>query len=317
MSTRLWNLFTNDYRQNCLRWSHSANNPVIPASGESWKSIWVANPDFLEFQGKQLLYYRGNGIQPGTDGQRHDRLAVAEVLQLTADNIEIRDLNGGEPIVDAGAPGEFDSKDVLDPASVVWQDQVFVYYSAVGDGPDSVGLAISSDGEHFTKYGKIMDGRAPEVIVKDGKLHMIYQMFSNDGYQLHLASSEDGIHFTPVSDKPIFQDRTGGWDSLSIVTVRLMQDDEYYYMIYGASAYLADEPDFFGLARSRDLLNWESHPGNPIFGCGAKGSEDGGAIWFPAIVETEEHFVMIYEGSRGKYTWDLSSQICLSSIRKD
>jgi hypothetical protein len=89
-----------------------------------------------------------------------------------------------------------------------------------------------------------------------------------------------------------------------------------YYLIYGGSSSLLDQPDYFGLARSNDLLHWERHPGNPIFGCGAKGQEDGGAIWFPALIETADRFVLLYEGSRGNYRGDLSSQICQSSIPK-
>jgi beta-xylosidase len=87
-------------------------------------------------------------------------------------------------------------------------------------------------------------------------------------------------------------------------------------MICGGSPDLNDQPDYFGIAKSKDLITWEKHPGNPIFGIGAKGEEDGGAIWFPALIEIKTHYVMLYEGSRGRYAWDLSSQICMSSIKK-
>lgn len=316
MSEQLWNLFGGNYRHNCLSWHHSARNPVIPASGDTWRSVWVANPDVLTFNGKQLLYYRGNGIMPGTDGQRHDRLGVAEIVGLTRDTISLRDLNGGEPIVDVGGPDEFDGKDVLDPSAVEFGGRVFVYYSAVGAGPDCVGLAVSDDGVNFAKVGNIMEGRAPAAIVKDGFVYMIYQLLQNNGYRLYLARSRDGIHFEQVSEQSIFEGTPGNWDALSIVTARLTKDGDSFYMMYGGSSYLADEPDFFGLARSTDLLHWEPHPGNPIFGCGAMGEEDGGAIWFPALLETESEFVILYEGSRGKYSWDISSQICMSSIPK-
>ncbi|MBM7568823.1 hypothetical protein [Paenibacillus sacheonensis] len=316
MSEKLWQLFQSNYRQNCLSWHHSEHNPVIPASGDTWRSVWVANPDTLTFGGRQLLYYRGNGIQPGTDGQRHDRLGVAEIVRVTRNTIELRDLNDGEPIVDVGGPDEFDGKDVLDPSVVAFGGRVYAYYSAIGAGPDCVGLAVSEDGVHFEKVGNIMEGRAPAAIVKDGSIYMIYQLLADNGYRLYLSRSRDGIHFESVSDKPIFVGEAGSWDALSIVTARLMQDGDHFYMMYGGSSYLADEPDFFGLARSTDLLNWERHPGNPIFGCGAMGQEDGGAIWFPALIETEDAFVILYEGSRGKYSWDISSQICMASIAK-
>ena len=180
MNTELWRRFGADYTANCAAWRHAPDNPVLPASGTTWKSCWTANPDVLEWRGRRLLYYRGNGVLPGTDGKRHDRIAAAEIVSIT--------------------------------------------------------------------------------------------------------------------------------------TARLSREGEWCYMVYGGSAYLADEPDYFGLARSRNLVDWERHPGNPIFGCGAKGTPDGGAMWFPALVQTDDCFVMLYEGSRGKYSWDLSSAICLASI---
>ena len=155
---------------------------------------------------------------------------------------------------------------------------------------------------------------APEVVLHDGQVHMLYQRLIGQSYQLYLAASADGEHFVDVVDRPVFGPAAGGWDSLSITTSRVSREGDWFYMIYGGSAYLADEPDYFGLARSRNLIDWERHPGNPVFGCGAKGTPDGGALWFPALVQTEDSFVMLYEGSRGKYSWDLSSAICLADI---
>jgi len=118
-----------------------------------------------------------------------------------------------------------------------------------------------------------------------------------------------------VSEKPVFDTPEKGWDK-QITTGRLFEQGDVYYLLYGGNPVLVDQPTYFGLARSTDLIHWERHPGNPIFGCGAKGSEDGGAIWFPALIETDDGYVLLYEGSRGPYSWDLSSQICMSSIKK-
>jgi hypothetical protein len=290
--------------------------PILPPSGDGPKSRWTANPDLIEFLGRQILLYRGSGTWPGRDGL-HDRLLAAEVLEIGPGRLRINDLNGGAPIVDIGAEGEFDGEDVLDPAGIVFEGKLFVYYSAIGEGPDSIGLAVSADGERFEKVGKVLTGRAPEVILKDGKVFMIYQLPDEAGnYVIHLASSEDGVAFLPEGAEAIFPRQPGSWDSLSLVTARLSEEAGVYYMIYGGSSYLADEPDYFGIARSKDLVRWEPHPGNPVFGCGRKGAADGGAMWFPALCETEDAFVMLYEGSRGKYSWDLSSTICMAWVRK-
>jgi predicted GH43/DUF377 family glycosyl hydrolase len=313
-----WNLFGIDYRKNCLAWKHSPNNPVLPAYGSTWKGFWTANPDILEYGGKTLLYYRGNGIIPGTDNTRHDRIGVCEILDISSDTIDVRYLAEELPIVDVGEKGAFDSMYVLDPAAVVFQEKVWLYYSALGDGPDSVGLAVSDDGIHFEKVGKILEGRVPEVVFKDNRIFILYQKKDSLGkYEFFIAQSEDGIKFKNLQESAIFSPTGGiGWDSYDVSTGRLYREGDWYLLIYGGGSSLVDQPDYFGLARSKDLIHWERHPGNPIFGCGPKGSEDGGAIWFPALIETADYFILLYEGSRGDYQGDLSSQICMASILK-
>jgi len=309
MNAAFWNLFGDDYAKNCLSWQHHST-PILPPSGDGWQSRWTANPDFLEFEGRHLLYYRGNDVE-------HDRIGGAEVIKIGPGKLDLKPLNGGQFLFDVGAEGEFDGVDALDPATVVFQGKVWLYYSAIGDGPDSIGLAVSEDGEHFEKKGRIMTGRAPEVVAWKDKLYLTYQLADAAGnYQVYLAESGDGYAFTPVSDEPIFPRSADSWDALSLVTGRISVEGDTFYMIYGGSAYLADEPDYFGVARSTDLVNWEPHPGNPIFGCGPKGAPDGGSMWFPAIYETDDSYVMLFEGSRGKYSWDLSSAICMAWVKK-
>ncbi|MCL5995161.1 MAG: hypothetical protein M1546_03795 [Chloroflexi bacterium] len=317
MNERFWNLFSHDYTANCLAWRHHAGNPILPPGGSTWKKVWTANPDLLPYQGRLLLYYRGHGQLPGAADENHDRIAAARVEELSPGRLIARDLNDGLPTVDVGPAGAFDCHHVLDPAAVVFRDQVWLYYSAIGAGVDSIGLAMSAGGEHFEKVGKIMDGRAPDVLVHENRLFMLYQKLeTHSRYQLYLAVSDNGLDFAPVQEKPVFVGQPGSWDVLSITTARLSRDGDWFYMLYGGSAYPADEPDYFGLARSRDLIHWERHPGNPVFGAGAKGSRDGGAIWFPALWETERAFVLLYEGSPGKYSWDLRSAICMAWMDK-
>lgn len=312
----LWDLFGTDYRQNCRAWVHHvAENPVIPANGNGWKKYWTANPDSITFKGKKLLYYRGNGITQ-TDHTRHDRIAVAEIINISEDKFKFKDLNNGKFVLDVGGEGSFDDRNILDPAAIVSGDKIFLYYSAIGCGPDSIGLAISEDGINFHKTGKVLTGRSPDVLLKEDKIYMIYQRDDGEGYQgFYLAYSMDGVAFMNVINDPVFQTENNSWDTY-VTTARFHIEDNIYYLLYGGSPDMNDQPDYFGLARSNDLISWEKHPGNPIFGLASKGEEDGGAIWFPAIIETPAHYIMLYEGSRGRYSWDCSSQICSSSIKR-
>jgi predicted GH43/DUF377 family glycosyl hydrolase len=318
MTKAFWSLFCNDYRKNCLAWQHSARNPVIPASGSTWKSHWTANPEILEFAGKRLLYYRGNGTMPGPDQELHDRIGVAQIIRLSTDNIEIQDLNDGLPIIDLGDPEAFDRQHILDPAAIVFQGKILLYYTAVGKGQDSIGLASSSDGIKFTKLGKIIEGRAPDVVIKDGRIHMLLQRANGKGgHEFFIASSSNGMSFNIENNSPVLAPTARpAWDGYDVTTGRLFSSDEGFFLLYGGSSSLTDQPDYFGLAKSNDLIHWERHPGNPIFGCGPKGSEDGGAIWYPALIETQDKYILLYEGSRGGFTGDISSSISMASIGK-
>lgn len=313
---RFWDLFSCDYRENCLSWIHYKDNPVISRCGETWKKYWTANPDILEFKGSILLYYRGNGILP-EKLERHDRIAVAQINDI--DSLDITFLNNDMPIFELEDVG-YDDAFALDPAAAVFNDKVFLYYSAIDvNGKETIGLAVSENGIDFEKIGPVLMGRAPEVVVWNNKLWLFYQYYemtnNSPAFQLACFVSDDGISFSEKIDID-FKREPNTWDSFSIATCRIEKgDDDIFYMIYGASPDHTDEPDGFGLARSKDLIHWEKHPGNPVFGIGAKGSADGGAVWFPALYEKNNVFYMLYEGSRGRYSWDLSSEICMSYIK--
>ncbi len=312
----LWELFSKTYTTNVLAWTRYNDNPVIGASGSTWKRRFTANPEFVTFYGRTLLFYRGNGILAGDGKTYHDRIGVAEVLDIGPMRLNYRDLNMGSPVVDIGATGEFDDAGVLEPAAVVFKGQIHLYYSAIGKGPNSIGLAVGTTPEQFTKLGKVLEGRAPDILVVNDTLFMVYQKRDATGYQVYLAFSTDGRTFAPVTPLPVFAGQKGDWDAKSITTPRVWESNGTYYMLYGGSTDFFNEPEFFGLARSKNLRDWEAHPGNPVFGAGLHGTVDGGAIWSPAIYETGSWIVMLYEGSRGRYNWDLLSSICMAWIPK-
>jgi Beta-xylosidase len=330
VSARLWDAFGPDWRENCRRWRRFSGNPALPPSGDTWKRVWTANPDFRwrADDNTLLVYYRGHGTLAGSPaGERTcDRLAVARVDALGPDGLRITDLNGGLPVVDVGPEGAFDAAEALDPSAAEFAGRVLLFYSALGPGEHGVGLAVSTDGtagERFAKHGPVLTGRAPSALAQGDRVYLLYQDWlpghaaERQQWCFYLAVSEDGLTFSPVQDAPILTGTPGDWDAYSVVTGRLLAGaDGWTYLLYGGSAYLSDEPEHFGLARSRDLVNWEKHPGNPIFGAGARGEPDGGAIWFPALWETDTHFHLLYEGSEGPYAWNLRSAVCLASREK-
>jgi predicted GH43/DUF377 family glycosyl hydrolase len=286
-----------------LPWVRYEKNPVFPVIKGTWRNSWTANPDILIYKDKFFLYYRGQGA----DGK--DRIGVMTVDKDKFDGINFID-HPNNPIIDVGAPGTFDSKYVLDPAAVEIDGKIRLYYSGIsgtyqeGEFPDSIGLAVSEDGYHFTKHGTpLFTGRSPEVVYKDGKFYMIYLKsthrgyFINGLYEIWLAISDDGIHFEDYGDRPILPSgKDGEWDSYGLTTPRLLYEDGIYFLIYAGDDTHYDYSKNFGLAASRDLINWTKYSGNPIYHRGEPGTSDEGGIWFPAFIKVNGTYYMWYEG---------------------
>lgn len=113
-----------------------------------------------------------------------------------------------------------------DPAVVAFQNGYFLYYSIApyddGREPDGfrIGIAQSADLDEWTKVGEIAplspcDRQglcAPGAIVLQGRVHLFYQTYGNGPKDaICHAVSEDGRHFRPNPDNPVFSP-TGDWN---------------------------------------------------------------------------------------------------------
>lgn len=311
----LWDLFSNTFTTNVLAWSRYNDNPVVGPSGTTWRSRGVGNPELLTFRSKTLLFFHGTGVL-GDAPVPVDRIGVMEVEDVGAGRLTLRDINRGFPVIDAGAEGAFDHDGASAPAAVLFKGQIHLYYTGLKDSTHTIGLAVSTNGEQFVKVGPVLGGSAPDVIVMGDTLYMVFQRLHRDGYRMHLAFSTDGRKFYEIGDQPVFQGKPGDWDAQSITSPRIWRSGGWVYLLYGGSAGDVDEPEFFGLARSKDLTHWERHPGNPVFGAGIHGGPDGGAIWTPALFENDTWIVLLYEGSVGHHFWGGRSSICMAWVPK-
>ncbi len=277
-----------------ITWKKHKNNPLpslAPIAG-TWRADMSMTVDILQRGSRYQIFYVGKA------GGK-DSIGIASCPKDKFDGVTWSD-HPGNPILTPGEPGSFDSRHAVDPASVEWNGKVYLYYSALGDGPDSLGLAISEDGFTFIKQEKpVLVGRAPEIVKLGDKLYLFYSMDnSKGGYEFHLATSTDGINFT--KEGPVFSPASQGWDSLSVVTPRILYDDGIYIMAYAGDDKEKDYPLNFGIAFSSDLRTWKRFPGNPVFSCGPAGSWESRAIWFPEILKLNGKYYLWYEGNDGK-----------------
>lgn len=285
-----------------MRFQRSRNNPVIPRTAGTFYSKHAANPDVLFFRGTYFLYFRGQA-QAG-----HDQIGVALARPEEFDGVHW-EMAQHNPILPVSAdPDAFDAGHILDPAAVVLGGRVYLYYSAHRrdwnnwNVPSHVGLAIATDGRHFEKHpdNPIIVGTAPEAVLHQGRVHLFFQRRAAAGnFEIYCCVSDDGVHFPAGSEQVVFRpsQRIGAFDAFSISTVRIWEAQGWFYMTYGGCDRYFDYPTAIGLARSRDLWQWERYPGNPILPRGAPGTWDEGALWFATVHRVKQVYYLWYEGT--------------------
>src|SRR5579859_1856610 len=182
----------------------------------------------------------------------------------------------------------WEEKDVFNPAIVVKDNKVYMLYRAqdkIGKpgGTSRIGLAVSSDGLHFTRAAAPVLYPAEDAekryeweggcedprVVQDGQgvYYMTYTAFDGDKARLMVATSPDLVHWTKRGH--VFAKADGGkyvdkWTKSGSIVSRYEADgrvvatkiDGKYWMYWG--------DQFIWAATSDDLVNWtpvEKRPG--------------------------------------------------------
>jgi hypothetical protein len=200
----------------------------------------------------------------------------------------------------------------------IWKDDNTWYVAYEGTSPHVPGeirLATSTDGVNWIKY--------PEPILKpfaswnqvnigtpslwkEGRTwYLFFHGYDDSTLKLGVASGNTLFNLTLVNgNKPILSG--SGWDGGTLGKRSIIKEGSYYYMVYeGSTLRPPGETDWntarwsTGIARSKDLINWEKFPGNPIlpqtspYGFGNDG---------PEFVRTPDGQLHVYYRTDGNRT---------------
>jgi len=291
------------------------NGPfLVPRKGTAAPDA-VTTPDVLFFNNILHLYIGS------VDGDREQIIHQDFPVDSLGEDVTPREISTTSGVVLQAGPYDFNCKHVFDPATIYWNDKVHLFFSAIGEGDDSIGLAISNDGIKFDIVSSpVAVGRSPEVILHNGKLYLFFVKHqTNMGYRIYSATFHESNGVEHTRSAPVLSvGPSGEWDHFEVTTPRLFERNGIFYMIYAGSqnSDREDVPDAFGLARSENLLDWEKYPHNPVFRKGNQGSWDDGAIWFGTVFKYGNFLYLLYEGGRSINITNKSPQLTEVGIAK-
>src|SRR3990167_607509 len=219
------------------------------------------------------------------------------------------------PIITVGAGGSWE--DIwVHPYCVVdnGSGTLYMYYGGAGVwDPEQVGLATSTDGITWSKYGsnpifspgtggqwddyKVKDFH----VIKDGSNWKAWYAAQRNVSPLNLkvgyATSSDGISWTRYGSNPVLSLGAGGeWDDEDVSVSDVWLEDSTYYMLYsGIGDESTNNSRKIGLATSSDGIAWVKSGSNPIFEGIASTWEDG--VLDVDGVKIDGIYHMFYQGN--------------------
>jgi predicted GH43/DUF377 family glycosyl hydrolase len=146
------------------------------------------------------------------------------------------------------------------------------------------------------------DIRAPRVLKqRDGKFWTLYGCYPRrGGYELRpgyegVAVSDNGLTWQRAKNAPILSVHDAGcaaWEQSCIYQPWLLEHDGRFYDFYNAAHGGIEQS---GVAFSRNLLDWERYPGNPVLRNRVKGYDERFAS-DPKVYRDGDHWTMFYFG---------------------
>jgi len=227
-----------------MAWEKHSLNPVLTLPGGEFGMLWH---DLIVERGAYYTYYARGSRLVGNTAQRIYRATSPDGLTWTP---------GETPLIEPAPSRGFDDLDVLAPTVLV-EDGIFkMWYTAVQQGGDSsIAYATSEDGLTWTKYtgnpvltttqtpgvsetpgvfAQLISGPYYPAVVKLGDRYLMWYSFEGS---IHLATSPDGVAWTPDPENPVLRPgHQGEWDSEGVLEPSVVFDGRALHMWYTGSS---------------------------------------------------------------------------------
>ena len=232
--------------------------------------------------------------------------AAAETL-AQADGMAGWVKSSKNPMLTLGPREAFDSQNILSPAIVKDGGKYLLFYSGGPSGPKNggelvryqIGLAVSDDGETWTKTGKpllplgerdnfhvtpaLLRNEAGHLLKSGGLWHMVY--CGNREDDIEHATSRDGLNWEKDPRNPVYK---------SAYAPNLVEVDGELRMYYIHKPKSVDGkvPWEVHLATGRDFHSLKAHPSNPVLRISQPWEK--GALFYPYVLRDNRKWVMFY-----------------------
>lgn len=210
-----------------IRWRLDPTGPLLKIDGTPY--IKLETPNVVQFRGEYHMYL--SAVYP--EGQVP---TMGIVHARSSDGVRWQLSNGGKPVIAAtGKVADWNGYTVAEPGAVVFDSQVYLYFSAAGARPtgkppvlQTIALARSRDGvtfdapqivlrqsELFPPERGYVGYSTPSPLLIEGRVHLFYDVAHHQNGRtpewlqvaLHHARSTDGINF--VQDPVVLAKQAG------------------------------------------------------------------------------------------------------------
>lgn len=298
-----------EFMQRCRDVAQSTKTPLIDHFA-NWSAWPVAKVDAL----------LPDGCHPNADGHAALADAITPVLlAMLADvpAIEFKKIRGPAPggaVLGNGDVGRFDAKWTTCPSVIFDGKQYRMWYSAYfssREGVGGIGLARSDDGINWTREngGQPVFTRGPEggfdsqqafspEVHFDGKVYRMWYTGQSERehdsgivtYQIGLATSEDGIHWTRGNEgKPVLEyGPAGAPDDVQAATPSIIREKDGWRMWYAAWSPTTNHT--ICTAKSEDGIHWTREAeGKPVEGLKPS------IAYGHSVTKVGDRFYMLYQ----------------------